>query len=208
MLAYNMQIIKTPPTSWLDLWNPEFKGKVIIPDITTSHGILFIAMLSKVLTGDYFNADAAFAKLVELKSNVQTYWTNHDQVIQLLTSGQALMTPWISDRALYQISINAPVDLVVPKEGALFVPAMVSISAGTKHLTLAEAYINVLLDPKIQARNADVILNGPSNKLAPLTGLAKKYYNIAEVKLLDIDWGRLLKEQSGWIDIWNRKMVN
>jgi putative spermidine/putrescine transport system substrate-binding protein len=207
-LAFNTNFVKTPPDSWRDLWKPEFKGKVIIPDITTSHGILFIAVLSKVLTGDFFNADAAFKELVALKPNVQTYWTSHDQVIQLLTSGQAWLTPWISDRAIYQVSAGAPVDLVVPKkDGALFVPADVMISAGTKKLALAEAYVNILLDPQVQAQNAQVILNGPSNKLAPLTGLAKKYYTIADLNLLDIDWDKLLQSQSGWVDMWNRQMV-
>jgi putative spermidine/putrescine transport system substrate-binding protein len=207
-LAFNTQSVKTPPESWLDLWKPEYKGKVIIPDITTSHGVLFIAMLSKVLTGDFFNVDAAFGKLVELKPNVLTYWTGHDQVNQLLTSGQAWLTPWISDRAVYQVSVGAPVDLTVPKrDGALFVPANAMISAGTKQLQLAEAYLNILLDPQIQAQNAEAILNGPSNRLAPLTGLPKKYYTIADLNLLSIDWDKLLQAQSGWVDHWNRQMV-
>jgi putative spermidine/putrescine transport system substrate-binding protein len=129
-------------------------------------------------------------------------------VNQLLTSGQAWLTPWISDRAVYQVSAGAPVDLTVPKrDGALFVPANAMISKNTKRLALAEAYINILLDPKIQAENAEAILNGPSNRLAPLTGLAKKYYTIADLKLLSIDWDRLLQAQSGWVDRWNRQMV-
>jgi putative spermidine/putrescine transport system substrate-binding protein len=207
-LAFNNRMVKTPPDSWLDLWKPEYKGKVIIPDITTSHGVLFIAMLSKVLTGDFFNADVAFGKLVELKPSVQTYWTGHDQVGQLLNSGQAWLTPWISDRAVYQVSVGAPVELTVPKrDGALFVPANAMISKGTKHLELAEAYVNILLDPKMQAQNAEVILNGPSNRLSQLTGLAKKYYTIADLNLLDIDWDKLLQAQSGWVDLWNRQMV-
>jgi putative spermidine/putrescine transport system substrate-binding protein len=207
-LAFNTKFVPQAPESWLDLWKPEFKGKVIIPDITTSHGVLFIAILSKVLTGDFFNTGPAFAKLVELKPNVQTYWTSHDQVIQLLTSGQAWMTPWISDRAVYQVSTGAPVDLTVPKrDGALFVPADAMISAGTKHLALAEAYLNILLDPKVQAQNAEVIFNGPSNKLTPLSGLAKKYYTITELNLLGIDWDKLLQAQSAWVDQWNRQMV-
>jgi putative spermidine/putrescine transport system substrate-binding protein len=207
-LAFNTKFVKTAPDSWLELWQPDYKGKVIIPDITTSHGVLFIAMLSRVLTGDFFNSDAAFGKLAELKPNVQTYWTGHDQVNQLLISGQAWLTPWISDRAVYQVSAGAPVDLTVPKrDGALFVPANAMISKNTKRLALAEAYINVLLDPKVQAENAEAILNGPSNRLAPLTGLAKKYYTIAELNLLSMDWDKLLQVQSGWTDRWNRQMV-
>ena len=208
VLALNTKAIQTAPQTWLDLWKPEYKGRVIIPDITTSHGVLFIAILSKVLTGDFFNADAAFEKLVMLKPNVLTYWTGHDQVIQLLTSGQAWLTPWISDRAVYQISVGAPIDIVVPaKDGAVFVPANAAISAGTKQLALAEAYVNILLDPDVQAQNAEQIFNGPSNRATPLTGLAKKYYTIADLNLMNLDWDKLLAVQSGWVDRWNRDMV-
>jgi putative spermidine/putrescine transport system substrate-binding protein len=208
VLAFNSKAVQTPPQSWLDFWKPEFKGRVIIPDITTSHGILFIAILSKILTGDFFNADAAFQKLVTLKPNVLTYWTGHDQVVQLLTSGQAWLAPWISDRAVYQVSTGAPIDIVAPaKDGAVFVPANAGISVGTKKLALAQAYVNVLLDPQVQALNAEQIFNGPSNRLTPLTGLAKKYYSIADLNLMNLDWYKLLAVQSGWVDRWNRDMV-
>jgi Bacterial extracellular solute-binding protein len=30
-LAYNTEIVKTPPTSWKDLWDPKYKGKIAIP---------------------------------------------------------------------------------------------------------------------------------------------------------------------------------
>src|SRR6185436_13368302 len=32
-ITYNTKLVKTPPTSWADLWKPEFKGKLAIPDI-------------------------------------------------------------------------------------------------------------------------------------------------------------------------------
>jgi putative spermidine/putrescine transport system substrate-binding protein len=208
MLAYNTKNITSGPDSWEVLWKPEFKNKIILPDITTSHGIFFIAIISKMQTGDFFNTDAAFEKLASLKPNVLTYWTSHDQVVQLLTSGQAWFAPWTSDRAVYQVGIGAPIDLVVPaKDGALFTPSDYCVAKGTTHLALAEAYVNIWLDPKIQAMNAEKIYNGPSNKLAPLTGLAKKYYSVAELKLLNIDWSKLLQVQSGWVDRWNRDMV-
>src|SRR5262249_29522098 len=33
IIAYNTRLLAAPPTSWADLWKPEFKGKLAIPDI-------------------------------------------------------------------------------------------------------------------------------------------------------------------------------
>ena len=76
MLAYNTQFVKEPPKSWADLWKPEYKGKVALPDIGTSHGLFFVSIVSKMQSGDLYNTDAAFAKLQTLKPNVLTFWTS------------------------------------------------------------------------------------------------------------------------------------
>src|SRR5258708_1030902 len=34
IITYNTNLVKTPPTSWADLWKPEWKGKLAIPDIS------------------------------------------------------------------------------------------------------------------------------------------------------------------------------
>ena len=39
LIAYNSDYVKDPPKSWEDLWDPKYKGKIILPDITTSHGM-------------------------------------------------------------------------------------------------------------------------------------------------------------------------
>jgi putative spermidine/putrescine transport system substrate-binding protein len=40
-LTYNRSI-KAPPTSWADLWRPEFKGRIVLPDITHSAGTYIV----------------------------------------------------------------------------------------------------------------------------------------------------------------------
>lgn len=118
VLAYNTKYVKEPPKSWADLWKPEYKGKVILPDISTSHGVFFVSIVSKMETGnDLYNTDAAYAKLKTLRPNVLTLWTSHDQVAQLLNSGEAWLAPWTSDRALSQVAAKAPIGLTVPREG-------------------------------------------------------------------------------------------
>src|SRR4051812_1550278 len=88
VLAYNNKSVKEAPKSWADLWKPGYKGKVILPDISTSHGMFFISIVSKMASGELYNTEAAFARLKSLKPNVLTLWTSHDQVAQLLNAGE------------------------------------------------------------------------------------------------------------------------
>src|SRR5262249_2698279 len=41
ILTYNTNLVKTAPTSWADLWKPEFTGKLAIPDISGTSGQQF-----------------------------------------------------------------------------------------------------------------------------------------------------------------------
>jgi len=155
VLAYNTKFVKEPPKSWADLWKPEYKGKVILPDISTSHGVFFISIISKMQTGgELYNTEAAFSKLKTLRPNVLTFWTSHDQVAQLLNSGEAWLAPWTSDRALSQTAAKAPIALTVPKEGAIYFTSHIAIAKGTKKKELAEKYLNVAILAEAQLMNA------------------------------------------------------
>src|SRR5262249_11838875 len=35
-ITYNTKRVKNPPTSWADLWRPEFKGQIVLPEISHS----------------------------------------------------------------------------------------------------------------------------------------------------------------------------
>ena len=37
-IIFNTKLVKTPPTSFADLWRPEFKGQIVLPDISHSIG--------------------------------------------------------------------------------------------------------------------------------------------------------------------------
>jgi len=78
LIAYNSEYAKDPPKSWEDLLDPKWEGKIIFPDITTSHGMGMLVLLAKLNGGSETNIDPGFEKIKELKSNVLTFWTNHD----------------------------------------------------------------------------------------------------------------------------------
>ena len=41
VIAYDRSRIRTPPASYRDLWRPEYRNRVAIPGIDTSHGVHF-----------------------------------------------------------------------------------------------------------------------------------------------------------------------
>jgi len=209
VLAYNTKFIKEPPKSWEDLWKPEYKGKVILPDISTSHGFFFISIISKMQTGgELYNTDAAFAKLKTLRPNVLTFWTNHDQVAQLLNSGEAWLAPWTSDRALTQTAAKAPIALVVPKEGAIYFTSQIGIAKGTKNKALAEKYLDVAISAEAQLMNAQQAFLGPSNSKVKLSGILAESlaYGDTLKKLLAPDWNRMDQLRNDWMERWNREI--
>lgn len=209
VLAYNTKFIKEPPKSWADLWKPEYKGKVLLPDISTSHGVFFVSIISKMQTGgDLYNTEAAFAKLKTLRPNVLTFWTSHDQVAQLLNSGEAWIVPWTSDRALTQVAAKAPVAVTVPKEGAIYFTSHLGIAKGTKNKALAEKYVDTAISAEAQLMNAQEAFLGPANSKVKLEGyLAKNLAYGDQLKVLVApDWNKLDQFRDQWTERWNREI--
>jgi len=209
VLAYNTKFIKDPPKSWADLWKPEYKGKVVLPDIGTSHGVFFVSIISKMQTGnDLYNTEAAFAKLKSLRPNVLTFWTSHDQVAQLLNSGEAWLVPWTSDRALTQVAAKAPIALTVPKEGGIYFTSHIAMARGTKRKALAEKYIDVAVSAEAQLINAQEAFLGPANAKVKLGDyLAKNLAYGEQLKaLVAPDWSKLDQFRDQWTERWNREI--
>jgi putative spermidine/putrescine transport system substrate-binding protein len=67
-LVYNTKVFKDnhlpEPTSWNDMWNPQFAGHIALPDITQSTAKDVVVATARLLGGDERNADAAFALLL------------------------------------------------------------------------------------------------------------------------------------------------
>jgi putative spermidine/putrescine transport system substrate-binding protein len=207
-LAYNTNYIKTPPTSWEDLWNPAYKGHVSLPDISTSHGVMVLLMMSKIATGgsDLYNGEKALEKLQTLKPNVLTYWTGHDQLAQLMNSGQVWIASESVDRVTTQLNQGAPMDCVVPKEGAIFFTSFAGIAKNSKNPDAAYAYLNSQISAQSQSEAANEIFLGPTNSDVKMTGRALKYLDPSRPGLIRPDWNKVMQLTPQWTDMWNRQM--
>ena len=153
--------------SWNDLWKPELKGKISAPDFDASHLVVVSAVLSG---GDAATWQKGGDKLKALKPNFKAYYANDAASQQLMQNGEAPVQVMLSMNAYYIASQGVPVELAIPKEGAVLGIDTIGIMKGSKNVDLGYKFINVLLDPAVQAEIATLKKGSPvvtSAKLAP-----------------------------------------
>ena len=137
--------------SWADLWKPEIKGKLAAPDFDPSHLIAVAAMLSG---GDAATWEKGQTKLKALKPSFKAYYTNDANSQQLIANGETPVQVILSMNAHYMAGEGVPIQLVIPKEGAVLGIDTVAIMKGSKKADLAYKFINIALDPQVQAEVA------------------------------------------------------
>ena len=158
--------VKKVPQSWADLWNPEYKGHETIIDT----GEEAYELTALALGIDPYNAtpeqDAQIKqKLIALKPNLVSYWSDPTEVSNLMASGDL----WVIGNAWNESYVNlikekTPVQYVMPKEKAIGYLCGYSISSKTKNLDLAYDFINARTAPQSEASMANDQGYGPSNK--------------------------------------------
>ena len=151
-LAVNTKRIKKPITSWLDLLDPEFSGKVAFPDWVWIGEEVFHAV-NIVAGGDAENIDPGIGKLKEMfKSNKAQIINNVEHTKQLLVAEEVWLCPYFGARTEQARDAGAPVDFVMPKEGGLSWIWNTSIVAGRPKdsIALAEEFVNTTLDAEKQ----------------------------------------------------------
>jgi putative spermidine/putrescine transport system substrate-binding protein len=137
--------------SWASLWSPEVKGKLAAPDFDPSHLIVVAAMLSG---GDASTWEKGQAKLKALKPSFKAYYTNDANSQQLIANGETPVQVILSMNAHYMAGEGVPIQLAIPKEGAVLGIDTVAIMKGSKRAELAYKFINTTLDPAVQAEIA------------------------------------------------------
>src|SRR5258707_5327459 len=129
--------------SWADLWRPEIKGKLAAPDFDPSHLIAVAAMLSG---GDAATWEKGQVKLKELKPSFKAFYTNDANSQQLIANGETPVQVILSMNAHYMAGEGVPIELVIPKEGAVLGIATVAIMTCSKQSEPAYKVINITLD--------------------------------------------------------------
>jgi len=206
VIAYNPKVITTPPTSWNDIFDPKYSGKMALGDITGTSGLHFLLALNKLNGGDLNNLDSGFKALSENKDKVLMYYTQADQIVSLFERGEVIIAPWYPDRIGSAADKGVPVAVAYPKEGAVGIQPTLSIPKGSANKKLAMKFIDVVLSQEGQACFAEKKYAGPvntkvslSDKVAKIVPFGESYEN-----LWYPDTDVVAKERPKWTKRWQR----
>ena len=206
-IVYDPAMIDVEIKSFADLWNPELKDCIAVPDITTTSGMLFYYATAAAfgLTPGQ-DDDAIFAKLEELKPNVVKTWTSANDTITMLNQGEISVAVLLDYSYTTAKNANPDYVWVDPTEGSLSGYNMINIIKGSKNKELAEAFINFYLSYEVQNANALDGVDAPVRMDVVLTEdqVGSFVYGADEVaKLVLPDWSLIAEHQADWIASWN-----
>lgn len=135
--------------SWNDLWSPNLKGKIGVPDFDPSHVIAVSAMLSG---GDAKSWEKGQDKLIALKPNLKAFYTNDANAQQLIATGETPIQVLLSMNAYHMVNQGVNIKVVMPKEGAVLGVDTMGIMKGTKKADLAYKFMNIALSADAQSK--------------------------------------------------------
>lgn len=206
-IVYDPSMIDVEIKSFADLWNPELKDCIAVPDITTTSGMLFYYATAAAfgLTPGQ-DDDAIFAKLEELKPNVVKTWTSANDTITMLNQGEASVAPLLDYSYTTAKQANPDYVWVSPSEGNFACFNMLNITKDCKNKELAEAFINFYLSKDVQLADALDGVDAPVNTEVELTEeqAANFTYGQEMVDSLVLpDWSLITEKKADWINRWN-----
>ncbi|MFU0507916.1 ABC transporter substrate-binding protein [Pseudaminobacter sp. NGMCC 1.201702] len=208
-LGYNPRMVSKPPTSWADLWNPEFKGKIVLPAIVHSFG-LHVILLSALAAGkDYKDTKTGLDHLKRL-ADLDPIWTVDSQANARSLFQEESAIGWIGRAEWLQLrDWGGSTEFVLPSEGGFLTSWGFSPVKGSMKKEQIEAYINITLDPQLQAANAKKLGFQPTNKKWTEfadEGLVRKvsWTPEEEKRFISVDYSWLNSNRAELTDSWNR----
>lgn len=210
-ITYNRQI-KNPPTSWADLWRPEFKGRIVIPDVAHTIGLYPVVIGALAQGKDPKDADVGFDMLKRLAALTPIVAKDTDTIMNSLQSGDALVGLLYKSQTFTIQDKGAQVDWVFPKEGAIEISWGYGIAKNSKNRVWAERWIDLAMDPKIQPYFTGWG-NYPGSNPKMLDNLEPKYKERAVFtadqlkRMVILDHEYMSDRRAEWTERWNRVMV-
>jgi len=140
-IVYNADRVTTPPTSWDDLWNPEYAGRlVLLDDPRVVIGFTLLTLGYDLNTKDPAQLAEAKAKLLELIPNVKLFDSDSPKTA-LIAGDVDLGNVWNGEAFTAQLEDPA-FQYVFPTEGTILWQDNWAMPTGAPHPDAAYAWIN------------------------------------------------------------------
>lgn len=169
-IFYNRARIKNPPTSWKDLWQPQWRRQLMLLD--DAREVFSIALMSLGYNpndSDPQHIAAAFNQLLQLVPNIKLFASDSIQALMIDEDAIAGLA-WNGDAFKAQAE-NKQIGFNYPKDGFVLWVDCLAIPANPPHLEEAYQFIDFMFRPesgkKIALVEGVAITNAKSRALLP-----------------------------------------
>jgi spermidine/putrescine-binding protein len=161
-IAYNKTKVTKAPTSWNDLLDPAYKGKVVVLDAAREvMGAATQATGHSLNTTNKDELKAAGDWLKKLVPSVMA-WDSDNPKGNLIAGDAVIGLVWNGEAAL-AASENKDIEYILPKEGGVLWLDSLSIPKTSKNAYTAHAFINYVLRPDVAAKIGEAFPYGLPN---------------------------------------------
>ena len=211
-LTYNPETVKTPPTSWADLWKPEFKGRVGITNLNSTLGTGWLVEIARCMAARRPMSSRASRRSRTLKPNLAAVAANPGALATLFQQGQIDISPGNFNAIQILKARGVPVEFVAPKEGAIAFKTTIHI---VKNSPEQGTGIQADRGVAVARRCRPTLMNSPylivpTNSKVTMGGeiasvLAKDTAELKK-KFVFQDWKKINEQRSAWIERFNREI--
>jgi len=209
-IAYNPKVIKTPPTSWEDLFKPEYKGRVGITSLASTLGLAFLLDINRLEGGDEGSMDKAFKKLKALLPNLAAVSANFGAHGALFQQGEIDIGVQNFNFAEELKAKGVPIEFVRVSTGTPAWKTTMHVAQGALKPDLAHAYIDGQISAEVQTAMQKSPWNVvPTNSKVAYEGIVaeKIAKSAADLdKMVFFDWRKVNQGRAAWTQQFNREI--
>ena len=209
-IIYNTEQVKTPPTSWNDLANPAYKGRVGMP-IADTRGVLLMPLLARMQGVDYKTSiDPAIAALNKIAPLVQTYEPVPDVYTAVQSGSIGIAVGWNGRGQYVHDTQGGKIAVAIPQEGSIAQINTINLVAKDPNPEAAQAFINYALSEEAQKAFAEKSFYGPTNSKVKLSPeIEARIFGDSEVgkKQMHLDWTFITTNYGPWVQRIKREVI-
>ncbi len=203
-IAYSKQTVKTPPTSWADLWKPEFAGKVGLARPQSNLGLGAVSIASRAFGRPDDDMEFGLQKWRELKPLVGR---SPPLLQQMLERGEISACILWHDNTALAASTGLPFGYAKTTQ-PIILPSSIVMFRRTAHAELIHEFAEIFLSEEIQRFQTNPpYYFGPTLAGVPTPPAAAEYLpsTPAEVAAMaSIDWEKVAPQRGKTVEAFDR----
>ena len=167
-----------------DLLNPALNGKIATADPANSSSA-FAQLTNMLLAMGGYESDDAWQYVHDLFANIDGKISESSSAVyKSVADGENVVGLSYEDPCAQLVRDGAPVKVIYPKEGTVYLPASATIVKGAKNMDNAKLFIDFILSEEVQNIWGSTLTNRPVMKDAATSDFMTP---MSEIKVIEED---------------------